>query len=137
MSMLLKLQIVNVCVLHHRAANERFSTLKRTKTDDTKPKLNVVCFVVQSCLIDADFVIPSTLLPVTSNALIETLTALIVLSEILRNLIWVIMLSVTVSLSKAVADTIIGEPSRYILSCDFCKTENRSLITASLKSAED
>ena len=59
MSMLLKFQIVHVCAPHHRAANERFSTLKRTKTDDTQPKLNVVCFVVQSCLADADFVIPS------------------------------------------------------------------------------
>ena len=45
--------------LSYRAENKRFSTLKRTKTDDTQPKLNVVCFVVQSCLTDADFVIPS------------------------------------------------------------------------------
>ena len=57
MSMLLKLQIVHIHTTHHKAANERFSTLKRTKTDDTQPKLNVVCFVVQSCLTDADFVI--------------------------------------------------------------------------------
>ena len=62
MSMLLKLQIVHVCAPHHRAENRRFSTLKRTKTDDTQPKLNVVCFVVQSCLTDADFVISSKLL---------------------------------------------------------------------------
>lgn len=41
----------------HRRENDQFSTLKRTKTDDTQPKLNVVCFVVQSCLTDADFVI--------------------------------------------------------------------------------
>ena len=44
---------------HHRAENRRFSIFKRTKTDDTQPKLNVVCFVVQSCLTDADFVISS------------------------------------------------------------------------------
>ena len=59
MSMLLKLQIVHIRTTHHRAENRRFSTLKRTKTDDTQPKLNVVCFVVQSCLTDADFVISS------------------------------------------------------------------------------
>ena len=59
MSMLLKLQIVHIRTTHHRAENRRFSTLKRTKTDDTQPKLNAVCFVVQSCLTDADFVIPS------------------------------------------------------------------------------
>lgn len=59
MSMLLKLQIVHIRTTHHRAENRRFSTLKRTKTDDTQPKLNAVCFVVQSCLTDADFVISS------------------------------------------------------------------------------
>ena len=59
MSMLLKLQIVHIRTTHHRAENRRFSTLKRTKTDNTQPKLNVVCFVVQSCLTDTDFVISS------------------------------------------------------------------------------
>ena len=59
MSMLLKLQIVHIRTTHHRAENRRFSSLKRTKTDDTQPKLNAVCFVVQSCLTDADFVISS------------------------------------------------------------------------------
>ena len=59
MSMLLKLQIVHIRTTHHRAENRRFSTLKRTKTDDTQPKLNTACFVVQSCLTDADFVISS------------------------------------------------------------------------------
>ena len=59
MSMLLKLQIVHIRTTHHRAENRQFSTLKRTKTDDTQPKLNAVCFVVQSCLTDADFVISS------------------------------------------------------------------------------
>ena len=35
MSMLLKLQIVHIRTTHHRAENRRFSTLKRTKKDDT------------------------------------------------------------------------------------------------------
>lgn len=47
------------CTTHHRAKNKRFSTLKRTKTGDTQPKLNVVCFAVQSCPPDADFVTSS------------------------------------------------------------------------------
>ena len=38
---------------------KNFATDKRTKTDDTQPKLNVACFVVQFCLADADFVISS------------------------------------------------------------------------------
>ena len=35
----------------------RFSTLRCTKTGSTQPKLSASCFVVQSCLTDADFVI--------------------------------------------------------------------------------
>lgn len=42
--------------LSYRAENKRFSTLKRTKTGDIQPKLNVACFV-QSCFAVADFVI--------------------------------------------------------------------------------
>ena len=43
--------------LSYRAENKRFSTLKRTKTGSTQPKLSAARFVVQSCLADADFVI--------------------------------------------------------------------------------
>ena len=43
--------------LSYRAENKRFSTLKRIKTGGIQPKLNVACFVVQSCLADADFVV--------------------------------------------------------------------------------
>ena len=50
---------VTLRTTHHSAEKKWFSTLKRTKTDNTQPKLNVVCFVVQSCLTDTDFVIPS------------------------------------------------------------------------------
>ncbi len=46
-----------ICTKLYRAENKRFSTLKRIKTGGTQPKLNVACFVVQSCLADADFVI--------------------------------------------------------------------------------
>ena len=45
--------------LPYIVGNWWFSTLRCTKTGNTQPKLNVVCFVVQSCLTDADFVIPS------------------------------------------------------------------------------
>lgn len=41
----------------HRGENKRFSTLRCTKTGDTQPKLSAACFVVQSCLADADFVV--------------------------------------------------------------------------------
>ena len=34
-----------------------FSTLSCTKTGSTQPKLSAACFVVQSCLADADFVV--------------------------------------------------------------------------------
>ena len=44
--------------LSYRVENKRFSTLKRTKTGDIQPKLNVACFV-QSCFAVADFVIVS------------------------------------------------------------------------------
>ena len=43
--------------LLYRAKNRYFSTLRCTKTDGTQPKLSAVCFVVQSCLADADFVV--------------------------------------------------------------------------------
>lgn len=39
---------------HTERKNERFSTLRCTKTGDTQPKLSATCFVVQSCLADAD-----------------------------------------------------------------------------------
>ena len=39
------------------AKNRRFSTLRCTKTGSTQPKLSAACFVVQSCLADADFVV--------------------------------------------------------------------------------
>ena len=41
----------------HRGENKRFSTLRCTKTGSTQPKLSAACFVVQSCLADADFVV--------------------------------------------------------------------------------
>ena len=59
----------------HRAENKWFSTLKRTKTDDTQPKLNVVCFVVQSCLTDADFVIPSNYCLISTREKTSVFTA--------------------------------------------------------------
>lgn len=40
----------------HGTRNKQISPLKRTKTGDIQPKLNVACFV-QSCLTDADFVL--------------------------------------------------------------------------------
>ena len=43
--------------LPYRTENRRFSTLSCTKTDGTQPKLSAVCFVIQSCLADADFVV--------------------------------------------------------------------------------
>ena len=43
--------------VHHRAKNKQFSTLRCTKTGSTQPKLSAACFVVQSCLADADFVV--------------------------------------------------------------------------------
>ena len=39
------------------AKNRWFSTLRCTKTGSTQPKLSAACFVVQSCLADADFVV--------------------------------------------------------------------------------
>ena len=41
----------------HRRENDQFSTLRCTKTGSTQPKLSAACFVVQSCLADADFVV--------------------------------------------------------------------------------
>ena len=43
--------------LLYRAESRRFSTLRCTKTGSTQPKLSAACFVVQSCLADADFVV--------------------------------------------------------------------------------
>ena len=43
--------------LPYRTENRRFSTLSCTKTGSTQPKLSAACFVVQSCLADADFVV--------------------------------------------------------------------------------
>ena len=43
--------------LLYRAENKQFSTLRCTKTGGTQLKLRAVCFVVQSCLADADFVV--------------------------------------------------------------------------------
>ena len=40
-----------------RRENDQFSTLRCTKTGSTQPKLSTACFVVQSCLADADFVV--------------------------------------------------------------------------------
>ena len=40
-----------------RRENDQFSTLRCTKTGSTQPKLSAACFVVQSCLVDADFVV--------------------------------------------------------------------------------
>lgn len=45
--------------LPYRTENRRFSTLSCTKTGSTQPKLSAACFVVQSCLADADFVVSS------------------------------------------------------------------------------
>ena len=39
------------------AKNRWFATLRCTKTDSTQPTLSAACFVVQSCLADADFVV--------------------------------------------------------------------------------
>ena len=55
-------QIDNIWYAHfwttpHRAKNKRFLTLRCTKTGSTQPKLSAACFVVQSCLADADFVV--------------------------------------------------------------------------------
>ena len=43
--------------LPYRTENRRFSTLSCTKTGSTQPKLSAACFVVQSCLADANFVV--------------------------------------------------------------------------------
>ena len=43
--------------LPYRTENRRFSTLSCTKTGSTQPTLSAACFVVQSCLADADFVV--------------------------------------------------------------------------------
>ncbi len=43
--------------LPYRRENRRFSTLSCTKTGSTQPKLSAACFVVQSCLADADFAV--------------------------------------------------------------------------------
>ena len=43
--------------LLYRAENKQFSTLRCTKTGGTQLKLRAVCFVVQSCLADANFVV--------------------------------------------------------------------------------
>ena len=43
--------------VHHRAKNKQFLTLRCTKTGSAQPKLSAACFVVQSCLADADFVV--------------------------------------------------------------------------------
>ena len=43
--------------LLYRAESRWFSTLRCTKTGSTQPKLSAACFVVQSCLADADFVV--------------------------------------------------------------------------------
>ena len=43
--------------LPFRTENRRFSALSCTKTGSTQPKLSAACFVVQSCLADADFVV--------------------------------------------------------------------------------
>ena len=45
--------------LPYRTENRRFSALSCTKTGSTQPKLSAACFVVQSCLADADFVVSS------------------------------------------------------------------------------
>ena len=59
--------ITRICVVRyvrfytrwHRRENDQFSTLRCTKTGSTQPKLSAACFVVQSCLADADFVVSS------------------------------------------------------------------------------
>ena len=43
--------------LPYRTENRRFSAISCTKTGGTQPKLSAACFVVQSCLADADFVV--------------------------------------------------------------------------------
>ena len=43
--------------LPYRTENRRFSPHSCTKTGSTQPKLSAACFVVQSCLADADFVV--------------------------------------------------------------------------------
>lgn len=43
--------------LPYRTENRRFSALSCAKTGSTQPKLSAACFVVQSCLADADFVV--------------------------------------------------------------------------------
>ena len=43
--------------LLYRAENRRFTTLRCTKAGGTQPKLSAACFVVQSCLADANFVV--------------------------------------------------------------------------------
>ena len=43
--------------LPYRTENRRFSALSCTKTGSTQPTLSAACFVVQSCLADADFVV--------------------------------------------------------------------------------
>ena len=45
--------------LLYRTENKRFSTINCTKTGSTQLKLSAACFVVQSCLADADFVVSS------------------------------------------------------------------------------
>ena len=43
--------------LPFRTENRRFSALSCTKTGGIQPKLSAACFVAQSCLADADFVV--------------------------------------------------------------------------------
>ena len=43
--------------LPYRTENRRFSALSCAKTGSTQPTLSAACFVVQSCLADADFVV--------------------------------------------------------------------------------
>lgn len=52
-----KVRYAHLWTKHHRARNRRFPALSCTKTGSTQPKLSAACFVVQSCLADADFVI--------------------------------------------------------------------------------
>ena len=44
--------IIHSTFLAVQSKNRQFSPLKRTKTDDTQPKLSATCFVIQSCQTD-------------------------------------------------------------------------------------
>ena len=66
--------------LPYRTENRRFSALSCTKTGGTQPKLSAACFVVQFCLTDADFVIPSNYCLISTREKTDVFTVPFLLS---------------------------------------------------------